>query len=159
MTNTVAPPTGKLKPEDPIVRLKPYEYVFLLKNPQKTVGILCSCLFILPIIPHIFEWLKLKKTAYKITTKRIRIEEGIFNLKINEVLLFRIVDFKIERPFLYRFFNLSDLYIYSLDISDRQTVLKGIPSADAEKLLDVLQHYVTIERQQNRADVGFPWQN
>lgn len=149
-------PLNLNSPEKPIVKLKPNPWRWLLKSPGKTVEILVTALFIIPLIPHIVDWLNLITTQYYITDKRIRIEDGIFNLKVKEVLLFRVIDLQIRRPFLYRFFHISDLWVYSLDVTEKTTILKGIPSDDAEKLLNILQDFIKIDRRTNRADIGGP---
>lgn len=145
-------------PEHPIVKLKPDpKCIFLRVNPFQTIVMILQLLLIFPIIKIVINCLVLKNTDYYFSTQRIRIDSGLFNLKSDEILLFRVTDLWIMRPFLYRFFGLSDIYISSMDVKSRIAVFKGIPNSEAEKLRIVLQKHIAIERNRHRLDPPGSW--
>ena len=143
-------------PEKPIVYLKPNPFCMFFKSPTETVKIILSMIFLFGLIPNVIKFLNLKNTDYFITTRRITVKDGVFNLKEDELLFFRIVDLKIITPFFYRFLKISDLYISSLDFNNKIMIIKGIPYQDAQKLKNALAYYISIERKINRADIGMP---
>src|SRR5258708_5241353 len=46
--------------------------------------------------------IKARGTNYRITSQRIVVETGLFSKKLEQVDLYRIVDYVVERPFLQR---------------------------------------------------------
>jgi uncharacterized membrane protein YdbT with pleckstrin-like domain len=152
-------PSPNFRPikEELIIKLQPNPWCIFLKNPLNSIKILLSFLLIIPIFKRGLEWLNLRKTSYFFTNQRVRIESGVFDLKTNDILLFRIVDLQIKRPWLYRFWGLSDLYIYSTDRVQKLVVVKGIAYSDTSKLFDVLQKFVELERNRVRLDAPGSW--
>jgi membrane protein YdbS with pleckstrin-like domain len=121
-------------PEKPIVKLKPNPWCIFLKSPLHLIKISLSLLVILPIFKVALDWYRLHETSYFFTNQRIRIESGIFDVDIDDVLLFRVTDMRIKRPWLYRFLKLADFYIYSTDPLQKLVVVKGINYTEAHKL-------------------------
>ena len=54
-------------------------------------------------------------TRYEITSEELKYHSGILNRKHEYIELYRVKDFRIERPFIYRLFGLGTLVIYTSD--------------------------------------------
>jgi uncharacterized membrane protein YdbT with pleckstrin-like domain len=52
---------------------------------------------------------------YEITPEELEYHSGIFNRKHEYIELYRIKDFEVQRPLLYRMFGRGDLILYTSD--------------------------------------------
>lgn len=52
---------------------------------------------------------------YEIDAEELRLSSGIFRKKREYVENYRIKDYRVEKPFIYRFFGLGNLIIYTSD--------------------------------------------
>ncbi|MEO0845738.1 MAG: PH domain-containing protein [Cyanobacteria bacterium J06648_1] len=144
--------------EKPIIKLKPNPWsIFIRKNPIKSLLTIISLLLIIPAFPIGLRWWRLRRTTYWISTQRIRVDSGIFDLEYDDIALFRVIDMKLKRPFLYRFIGLSDLYIDTIDKRNRLVVFRGVKREDADKLYNILPRFITIERNRVRPDAPNSW--
>lgn len=143
--------------EQPIVKLQPNPWCIFLISPLHLLKTLFSFVLILPIFQVGLDWYRLRHKKYFFTNQRIRIDSGIFDLQTDDILLFRVTDMRIQRPWLYRFWGLSDLYIYSLDPGQKLVVIKGINFLDANQLFNVLQKHIEFERNRVRPDPPGSW--
>ncbi|MCF6313266.1 MAG: PH domain-containing protein [Verrucomicrobiales bacterium] len=84
---------------------------------------------IIPVVWAGWKWLVVKSRVYELTTQRLRLYEGVFNRKIDEIELYRVKDTNIEQPFFLRMFGLG---ILNLETSDRSH-----PSVAIEAISDV----------------------
>lgn len=151
-------PNFRPQPEKPLVKLKPNPWCFILRNnPWQSAKLVASLFLIFPAFKIVLDWYRLQKTYYWFTNQRIKIESGVFDLTADEIWLFRVIDMQIKRPFFYRFFDLSDIYIYSTDKKNQSVIIQGINQADANKLFDVLQQCISIERNRHRPDIPGSW--
>lgn len=70
--------------------------------------------------------LKIMKTEYTITDKRIRISEGFIGSTENQVDLLRVKDYRVHRTALNRMMGIGDVIISSTDTSSPTLRLQGI---------------------------------
>ena len=139
-------------PERPIVSLSPKPWSIFLD--WMSIFKVVSIIFWLELV---WNYVYLLRKKYMFTSRRFRIISGIFNKKINEIRLFRVVDVQIETPFLYRFWSLANLHVYTRDVTDKYVVIEAISSEDAFKLMDTLQGFIEIEREWNQLDPPGYW--
>jgi uncharacterized membrane protein YdbT with pleckstrin-like domain len=59
--------------------------------------------------------LKIWCIRYEITTEELRHTHGILRRRHNYIELYRIKDFQVDRPLVYRIFGLGNLIIYTSD--------------------------------------------
>lgn len=59
--------------------------------------------------------LKVRYIRYEITPEELKHFSGILSRKHEYIELYRVKDFRIERPFIYRLFGLGTLVIYTSD--------------------------------------------
>ena len=114
------------------------------------IYILCGlfCWLIVPIFIGLWHWLKLRSRVYEVTTQRIRIRQGIFNKRTEELELYRVKDTTLVEPFWVRLFKLGNIEVTTTDLSTPLMVLEGIPQASW--LREELRKSVEICRDKKR---------
>ena len=114
------------------------------------IYILCGlfCWLIVPIFIGLWHWLKLRSRVYEVTTQRIRIRQGIFNKRTEELELYRVKDTTLVEPFWVRLFKLGNIEVTTTDLSTPLIVLEGIPQASW--LREELRKSVEICRDKKR---------
>lgn len=81
---------------------------------------------IFPLVIAYMIYLKTKTTVYVVTQERLLVYSGIFNKRIDDLELYRVKDTAYYQPFIFRFFNLSNIQLYSSDISWGESSIPGI---------------------------------
>ncbi|WP_052573121.1 PH domain-containing protein [Haloferula sp. BvORR071] len=103
---------------------------------------------IIPIIWAIWIYMQTRSIRTELTTERIRLEQGIFNRKLDDVELYRVKDTSMERPFWYRIFGLSTLVIETSDLSQPRIEIKAV--SDGDTLRENLRKQVEMLRDKKR---------
>jgi len=78
------------------------------------VGSLLICILTLGLALVVL-WFRAKSKHYKITSQRIVVEEGLFSKKMEQVDLYRITDYVVERPFGQRIMGTGNLVLEAID--------------------------------------------
>lgn len=65
-------------------------------------------------------------TKYRVTSQRIVIDSGIFSKKLEQVDLYRVNDFVVERPFTQRIMGTGNLTMHTTDKSNPTVRLMGV---------------------------------
>jgi uncharacterized membrane protein YdbT with pleckstrin-like domain len=63
----------------------------------------------------IVRWLKTAGHSYRITTRRIVVESGVLSKQLEQLDLYRIVDYTVERPFGQRLMGTGNILLRTLD--------------------------------------------
>lgn len=71
---------------------------------------------------------------------------GVFNKKMDDLELYRIKDYKLDRPLFLRLFSLGNVILETSDKSHPTLTVRAIP--DAEELRETLRTYVEQRRDQ-----------
>jgi uncharacterized membrane protein YdbT with pleckstrin-like domain len=103
---------------------------------------------VLPLGWMLWEFLKVRCRIFELTTERLRLYSGVLNQTIDEVELYRVKDTSMERPFWFRMFGLSSLYLDTSDRSHPKVELEAI--SDAVNLRETLRKQVEHWRDQKR---------
>jgi uncharacterized membrane protein YdbT with pleckstrin-like domain len=74
----------------------------------------------------IYFWLRSLGTRYRITSQRIIVETGMFSKRVDQLDLYRIVDFVIERSFGQRIMGTGTIIVDSMDKTTPVTRIEGI---------------------------------
>ena len=90
-------------------------------------------------------------TVYSLSSDRLFLKRGIFNLKEDEVRLYRIKDIALRRSFIQRIFGLGTVKICSTDSSLRDFELKNLKDSEAVK--EKLSEHVEAERDRKRVSM------
>lgn len=104
--------------------------------------IFCGLTFflVLPLIVAWWKWFSTKKISYELKSERFRVRSGVLNKAIDDLELYRVVDYRIEQPLLLRFFRKSNVILVTSDSSHPRFVIDAID--DAENLIDLLRSRV-----------------
>lgn len=84
--------------------------------------------------------------SYRITTQRIVLETGIFNKRLEQLDLYRITDFIVERPFGQRLVKNGNLVIRSMDPTTPELKLRYLDT-DVVALYEKLRRATEQEKQ------------
>lgn len=99
---------------------------------------------IFPLMFIFWNFLTIKTTVYHLTNERLKSSYGVFNKTLEELELYRVKDYKIEKPFFLRIFSLGNIILDTSDKSNPIVILKAIP--DPEELLDSIRKSVEERR-------------
>jgi hypothetical protein len=99
-------------------------------------------------IAYLVYWVRSRSLTYTITTQRVRFERGLFSKMTDNVELFRIDDFGIEKPLGMRLLGHCRLHLRSSDPSFPAGMVYGIPNLEA--LADTLRECSLRERTRRR---------
>ncbi len=94
-------------------------------------------------------WFSTKGTHYKITTERIVIEHGLFSKRMEQLDLYRIVDYVVERPFGQRVMGTGNLVLKAMDKTTPDVRIEGIKT-DVVSLYEKLR-YATEQEKRRRS--------
>ncbi len=95
-------------------------------------------------IAYIYFWIQSIAMTYEITTQRVKIERGILSKDKDNIELFRIDHFELQKPLGMRMLGQCILHLRSSDTNFPSVSLKGIPNL--ETLADTLREYSLRER-------------
>jgi uncharacterized membrane protein YdbT with pleckstrin-like domain len=104
-------------------------------------------LSLLTLILAVYRFTYIRKVSYLITPELVRISQGIFFKRTDQVELFRVKDYIITQSFWLQVFRLMNLELRSTDPVNPIIWLCGIPHSD---LVDIIREHVQEGRQHNR---------
>jgi uncharacterized membrane protein YdbT with pleckstrin-like domain len=90
-------------------------------------------------------WFRSRGTRYRITTQRIVVDHGIFSKRLEQVDLYRIRDYTVERPFGQRLLGTGNLVIEAMDSSTPVVRIAGLPT-DVVALYERLRIATEVDR-------------
>ena len=90
-------------------------------------------------------WVKARGTHYKITTQRVVVEEGIFSKRMEQIDLYRIVDYVVERPFGQRMMGTGNVVLETMDRTTPEIRIEGIKT-DVVALYERLRYCTEQEK-------------
>jgi len=98
--------------------------------------------------PHNFFGFPLNFTRYILTKEKLIIRRGFFNIKDDEIMLYRILDKRAERPLWQRVFKCGTLILSAKDVYSPETTLKAV--RDVYTLIDIFDELIKEARKANR---------
>ena len=95
------------------------------------IYLLCAllCVLIIPIIYAIVKWIQLRCRVYELTTQRVRIRQGVFSKRTDELELYRVKDSTVLEPFWQRLFGVGNIVISTNDTTNPTLTLEALPHA------------------------------
>jgi membrane protein YdbS with pleckstrin-like domain len=99
----------------------------------------------------LIKWIITRARVYQVTTERIKITDGVFNRKTEEVELYRVRDYKLTEPFWLRMFGLGNIVISTTDNSSPTVVLQAVRNANGRR--EELRKYVELCRDKKRVRI------
>jgi uncharacterized membrane protein YdbT with pleckstrin-like domain len=104
-------------------------------------------LSLLTLIIAFYRFSYIRKVSYLITPEFVRVSQGIFFKRTDQVELFRVKDYIVTQSFLLQVLRLMNLELRSTDPVNPIIWLCGIPHSD---LVDIIREHVQEGRQHNR---------
>ncbi len=107
--------------------------------------ILVTVLFIIlfPGIMIFWNILVIKNTKYEITKNFIISKKGVINLETNTLDIVKIKDIILKRSILNRILGLSNILLYTEDITDSRFPIYGIDKNIAQSIFDFINKHAT----------------
>lgn len=107
-------------------------------------GVLLLCIVTLGIwlLP---QWWKTLSKHYRITSKRIVVETGVLSKRLEQIDLYRVNDYTVERPFLQRLMGTGNLLLRTFDKSTPLLHVQGI-KADVVMLYERVRAATEVDK-------------
>ena len=86
----------------------------------------------------IYFYFRSRATRYRLTTQRIVIETGIFSKRMDQLDLYRVNDYVVERPFSQRIVGTGNLVLTAMDRSTPDVRIDGLKT-DVMELYEKLR--------------------
>lgn len=113
-----------------------FSYIFLL---------LISFL-VVPLFIIFWKWLSTRMTITEITNQRLIKRTGVLNRQIDEVELYRIKDYRLDRPLSLRIFGLSNISLVTSDELNPTVTIRAV--RDGEALRNTIRSLVEKRREE-----------
>ena len=95
-----------------------------------------------------YRFLYIRNIRYFITPEVIRIRSGLLVKRLDNLEMYRIRDYIVTQPFIFRIFHLMNLTLKTTDTKNNSVMLTAIPVSD---LVDIIRDHVQLARARNRA--------
>ena len=116
-------------------------------RPSQLVNFYTYVLLFWTTIFPLVAYLKTRFTIYELTKTRLRLKTGIFSQEIEDTELYRVRDYSIDKPFLFRIFGLGHIKILTSDKSNPTIYLYAIKQT--EKTAELIRNNVEIARKKS----------
>lgn len=103
-------------------------------------------------ISVLVNWIATRGTSYKITTQRIVIERGVFSKRMEQVDLYRVVDYIVERPFGQRIMGTGNIVLEAMDKTTPEIRIDGVKT-DVVALYERLRYCTEQEKKKRNVRV------
>ncbi len=91
-----------------------------------------------------YQWVRVKTTRYELTTQRLRLRQGILAKTTEELELYRVRDWTLAEPLLYRILRLGTITLITTDQTTPTITLPALPHA--HEVREQLRENVEIMR-------------
>jgi|SRR6185312_4248840 len=135
------PPPGVLAPGQ--------EETFFEGHPA-AIGSLGALLVVILTagLAAIYFWIRARGTKYRLTSQRVIVETGVFGKRVDQLDLYRIVDFVVERSFGQRVMGTGTITVDAMDKTSPVTRVEGI-RANVMGLYERLRASAEVEKQRH----------
>ena len=107
---------------------------------------------VVPFLYALWRWFVLRSRHYELTTQRVRVRQGLFSKRTDELELYRVKDVTVFEPFWQRLFGLGNIVITAHDVSTPTPVLEALPSAS--KTREALRNAIEECRDRKRVRIA-----
>jgi uncharacterized membrane protein YdbT with pleckstrin-like domain len=97
-------------------------------------------------------FLRARSVRYRITTQRVIVERGVFSKRMDQVDLYRINDYVVERPFMQRIVGTGNLTLETMDKTSRELAIVGLKT-DVMALYEGLRKATEEEKRRRNTRV------
>lgn len=113
-------------------------------NPSQLTNIKVYLFLFWTVIIPLIVYLKTRFTIYELTDQIYREKKGILSQKIEELELYRVRDYSVDKPFLMRLFGLGNLTLITSDKTNPRVYLRAI--RNVENVRDIFRKHVEEAR-------------
>ena len=136
-------------PRDGLMPSGTAEELLFSGRPALVPGVGSLILAILTLgISVLVAWFRTRGVYYKITSQRVVIERGMFSKRMDQVELYRVVDYIVERPFGQRIMGTGNIILEAMDKTTPEIRIIAI-KADVMNLYEKLR-YATEQEKRKR---------
>jgi uncharacterized membrane protein YdbT with pleckstrin-like domain len=93
----------------------------------------------------LYFWIRSQAVHYKVTTRRVMVDRGLFSKRLEQVDNYRIKDYVVERPFGQRLLGTGNLLLHTMDPTTPSLRLVGLRT-DVVALYEQLRAAAETER-------------
>ncbi len=97
-------------------------------------------------------YLKRRSIRYRVTTQRIVVERGLFSKRMDQLDIYRIIDYVVDLPFGQRIMGTGNLVLRSMDPTNPEMKLVGLKT-DVRALYENLRRATEVEKQRHNVRV------
>ena len=113
-------------------------------GPSQLINIKTYILLFWTVILPLIVYLRTRFTIYELTEERFREKTGILSQTIEELELYRVRDYTVEKPFIMRLFGLGNLTLLTSDKTNPKIYLYAIKNV--ENVRDLFRKNVEATR-------------
>ena len=117
---------------NPALSTSPQEITIWDGSPSQWLNIgpfLIGGLFFWLLVPAIWalwRYLEVRCTRYRLTNQRLAIRSGVFNIRVVEVEHYRIKDYSLSQPFIFRFVGIGNVELITSDQTYEFITLRAV---------------------------------
>ncbi|MFO0736925.1 MAG: PH domain-containing protein [Labilithrix sp.] len=97
-------------------------------------------------------YVRARGTLYRLTSQRIVIERGVFSKRMEQIDLYRVVDYVVERPFGQRLMGTGNIVLEAMDKTTPEIRIEGIKT-DVMRLYEMLRYATEQEKKKRNVRV------
>ena len=97
-------------------------------------------------------WFRTRGVHYKITSQRVVIEHGVFSKRMEQLDLYRVVDYVVERPLGQRIMGTGNIILEAMDKTSPEIRIVGIKT-DVMSLYEKLRYSTEQEKKKRNVRV------
>lgn len=109
-----------------------------------SIGAWLAAIFTLGLALAYF-WLRHVSKHYRLTTQRLVVETGLFSKRMDQLDVYRIQDFVVERPFGQRLVGTGNIILTAMDRTSPEVRLQGLKT-DVVALYERLRKAVETQK-------------
>jgi hypothetical protein len=96
-------------------------------------------------ISALVSFIQTRGTRYKITSQRVVIERGVFGKRMEQIDLYRVVDYVVDKPFGQRLVGTGNLILEAMDKTTPEIRIDGVKT-DVNALYERLRYCTEQEK-------------
>lgn len=130
------PPPGADVPEEVLFEGRP--------ALVPSLGVLALAVVTLGIY-LLMRWAAVLGLHYRITTSRVVVETGVLSKKLEQLDLYRITDYQVERPLSQRMFGTGNIVLITVDKTNQRVELRNLKT-DVVALYEAIRKATEADR-------------
>jgi uncharacterized membrane protein YdbT with pleckstrin-like domain len=97
-------------------------------------------------------YIRSRGTSYRVTSQRLVVETGLFGKRLEQVDLYRVNDFTVERPFLQRLMGTGNILLQTMDRTTPTVTIANVKT-DVVALYEALRQATEQAKAQHNVRV------